>query len=112
MKSQREAEGAPWPEADESTDKLREFDSDKGKVIAASVGIWWALQNGSHILLSHHRRLAIPVSQRRLALLESRPKWRRDKSEDSRMCDLFCEAQQFPTEPAISLDKGGESKNP
>ena len=35
------------------------------KVIAASVGNCWASQNGSHILLSLHRCLDIPVSRRR-----------------------------------------------
>ena len=78
----------------------------QSKVIAASVGNCWALQNGSRILLSLHRRLAIPVLRRRplgARLPESRPEWRRDNFEDSRMCDPFCKAQQFPTDAAISL---------
>ena len=80
----------------------------KLKVITASVGNCWALQNGSLILLSPHRRLAIPVSWRcplGARLPESTPEWRRDNSEDSRMCDPFCKAQQFPTDAAISLNK-------
>ena len=76
------------------------------KVIAASVGNCWALQNGSLILLSLHHHLAIPVSRRRplgARLPESTPEWRRDNSEASRMCDPFCKAQQFPMDAAISL---------
>ena len=74
---------------------------DDNKVITALVGNCRALQNGSHILLSLHRHFAIPVSRR--CLVASRPEWRQDNSEDSRMCDPFCKAQQFPTDAAISL---------
>ena len=35
--------------------------------------------------------------------LESRPEWRRNNSEDSRMYDPFCKVQQFPTNSAITL---------
>ena len=36
-------------------------------------------------------------------LRESTLEWRRDNSEESRMYDPFCKAQQFPTDSAISL---------
>ena len=53
-------------------------------MIAASVAVCWALQNGSLILLSLHGRLAITILRRRplgARLPESTPEWRRDNSE-------------------------------
>ena len=49
---------------------------------------------------------AIPVSRRRpLACdsLESKPVWQREDSEDSRMCDPFCNDPAIPADAAITL---------
>ena len=76
------------------------------KLITASVGNCWSLQNGLHILLSSElslRHSGVDSGRRALRghLCETgMAKWR---WRESRMSDPFCKAQQFPTDAAITL---------
>ena len=61
------------------------------------MGFAGLLQNGSHILLPLHRRLAI------LFCGETELKWRSGLRGDSRMWDLFCDGPAILDNAAITL---------